>query len=281
MLSWYVSLTTIEGFDANGNLFLHVDFFYVWVVAILPKKSDRIIWLQIMVIISRLFEIDCRCLKIQFYFIFIYYTYKVDFFGHCHCKRCYFLLLLLLLCASFICMITWFSRSSSALSVPLPLQYSFQWFSRTQYVIIYYRLPKKLDGNMCIFMAEELRPAITFLLLLLLVQFSFYFFKNAEDEVEDSSEIEMSIVNKSTPFIHKIRFFSFFLLFILIRTTIRYAIRAHMHTHVCLCLGFLYVRFAIPVYRIRLFHFFYLAVCVWLEGTVHCYLHLNNVTSKK
>lgn len=136
----------------------------------------------------------------------------------------------------------------------------------TYTAIIYYRLPKKLDGNMYIYGGGVTRCCY----------FSYVFFsfkKITKDEVEDSSEIEMSIVNKSTPLIHEILFFFFF---IVIRTTIRYAIRAHIHTHVCVCLGFLYFRFAIPVYKP--FISFLLFVCV--EGTLHCYLHLNNVTSK-
>lgn len=114
-------------------------------------------------------------------------------------------------------------------------------------------LAEKLDGNMYIYGGGVTRCCY----------FSYVFFslkKIKEDEVEDSSEIEMSIVNKSTPLIHEILFFFFF---IEIRTTIRYAIRAHIHTRVCVCVLGIFI-FSICNSSVQTVHFIsFICVCMW------------------
>lgn len=104
---------------------------------------------------------------------------------------------------------------------------------------------------MYVFMAKELRFAIILLLLL-------------QIEVEDSSEIEPSIVNKSTPFIHKIPFCSFFLILFRADKSHHSLCNTRVLAHICVrvCAWDFYTFDLQFQCTIRLFHFFYLRVCV-------------------
>lgn len=162
----------IEGFGAKGNLFLHVDFFVHKLL--LFKRVTRKIGSNHLVanhcdyLFVFFLKLTGASWKIQFYLTFIH-LYSIEWVFFSPLSTLLFLLWV-------VCLITWFSRSSSALCLVAIFHCnSFQWFSRTSYtVIIYYRLPeKKHMMEIHIFMAEELRYA--FILMLCYFSYGFIF----------------------------------------------------------------------------------------------------------